>query len=67
MLYFSTIDQCSERIQQVIDDVVLQGKLSLASKKRFKAEFTWEKVLSEYLLHFEKLLEPKTDVLLDKK
>ena len=58
MLYFSSINQCSEKIQQLIDDIELRERLSAASKKRFQAEFTWDKVLSEYFLHFEKLLAP---------
>ncbi len=60
MLYFSTIDQCSNNIQALIDNTLLRDELSIASKDRFKAEFTWEKVLGEYLQHFEKLLSTST-------
>ena len=63
MLYFSTIDECAEKIQQLIDDVSLRGQLSTLSKERFRSEFTWDKVLSEYLEHFERLLSPEDGVM----
>ena len=64
MLYFSTIDECSNTIQELIDNQQLREEMSIASKDRFKTEFTWDKVLSEYLFHFERLLVSQPEVLL---
>jgi len=57
MLYFSTIGDCSEKIQKLIDDGALREELRDKSKKCFKLGFTWEKVLAEYLVYFEGIEE----------
>ncbi len=61
MLYFSTIDECSNKIQELIDNKPLREELRVVSKERFKSEFTWDKVLSEYLSHFQALLVPHAE------
>lgn len=47
-LYFRTPADAEKRIDQLLEDGALAGRLSRAALKRYEAEFTWDHVASQY-------------------
>lgn len=46
--YFINEEECADALDKLLDNDAEISRMKLASKTRFNAEFTWEKILAEY-------------------
>lgn len=54
-IYFSSEQDCSEKILRLIEDYATTNELAQAAKRRFEEEFQWHSILSQYQLLIEGL------------
>jgi len=47
-LYFTDGADCEKKLSQLLDNGELLAKMGRASRERFHAEFSWDKVLGSY-------------------
>ena len=56
-LYFSSEDECAEKIGLLLNDGVLVDRLQAASRLRHQDRFTWDKVLKAYATLLEEWID----------
>jgi len=47
--YFTNADECESRIEELLSDELLSKNLKIEARKRWRQDFTWQKVLTSYL------------------